>query len=139
VKELDKQAEAASGDIVMARVGELLSAAKVQGGVTVVVGEVPSASADVLRGAVDWLRNKSQASAVLLASADNGKVTLIAGMSREVVDKGVKAGDLIREVAPLVGGKGGGRPDMAQGGGTDPSGLPALLEKSEAWLIAKLG
>ena len=58
------------------------------------------------------------------------KVTLVSGMSKAAVEKGLKAGDLIREVAPLVGGKGGGRPDMAQGGGNDPTSIPTALEQA---------
>ena len=119
-------------------VASLLDSATEVGGAAIVVGEVPAAKADALRGAIDWIRNKTDASAVLLACADDKKVTLLAGMSKAVVAKGVKAGDLIKEVAPLVGGKGGGRPDMAQGGGGDPSGIPNAVERAKAWLGQKL-
>jgi alanyl-tRNA synthetase len=59
-------------------------------------------------------------------------------MGKAVVAKGVKAGDLIKELAPLVGGKGGGRPDMAQGGGNDASGIPAAIERAAAWITERL-
>ena len=137
-KKIEKQQAAASGDAVKDRVAELLAAAKTIGDVTVVVGDVPSAGADALRGAIDWVRNKTTASAVLLATENDGKVVLIAGMSKAVVAKGVKAGDLIKELAPLVGGRGGGRPDMAQGGGSDASGIPAAIERATAWILQKL-
>jgi alanyl-tRNA synthetase len=78
------------------------------------------------------------ASAVLLGFASDEKVTLVAGMSKDVVERGVKAGDLIKEICPLVGGKGGGRPDMAQGGGNDPKGLPKALDRAREWLGEKL-
>ncbi len=131
------QASAAEGD-VLATAAELLESAAVVNGTHVIVGEVPTASADALRHAVDWFRQKTESSAVLLACSDGHKVTLIAGMSRDVVKRGVKAGDLIREIAPAVGGKGGGRPDLAQGGGGDPAGIATALEQAAAWLTAKL-
>ncbi|MCC7292102.1 MAG: alanine--tRNA ligase [Phycisphaerales bacterium] len=108
-------------------------------GVTIIVAEVPPAPPDALRGAIDWIRQKTDASAVLLACVgEEGKVTLMAGMSKTVVERGIKAGDLIKEVTPLVGGKGGGRPDLAQGGGTDATGLPKVLEASVSWLAERL-
>ncbi|UCE62040.1 MAG: hypothetical protein JSU63_10025, partial [Phycisphaerales bacterium] len=72
--------------------------------------------------------------AVLLATVADDRVTLIAGMSKDVVGKGLRAGDLIKEIAPAVGGKGGGRPDMAQGGGNDATGLPNALDSARAWI-----
>ncbi len=138
-KEQAKQASAQSGQSAMDQVASLLESAKAVGDVTVVVGEISGASADALRGAVDWVRNKTDASAVLLASGIDGKVTLIAGMSKGVVAKGVKAGDLIKEIAPTVGGKGGGRPDMAQGGGNMPEKIGDALQTAQEWLNQKLG
>jgi len=138
VKEEGKQAAAASGEAVQDAVANLLAAAQTVGGVTVVVGEVPPASPDALRSAVDWVRNKTPASAVLLAYVSDGKVTLMAGMSKAVVEKGIKAGDLIKEITPLVGGKGGGRPDMAQGGGPDAAGVPNALAQAATWVRQKL-
>jgi len=137
-KEQEKQSAAVSGDAVMDRVKDLLAAAATLHGVTVVVGEVPAAPVDALRAAIDWIRNKTSASAVLLAMVSDNKVTLMAGMSKAVVDKGVKAGDLIKEIAPLVGGKGGGRPDMAQGGGTDASQLVSALTRAASRIGEKL-
>ena len=116
----------------------VLESADSVGDVTVVVGEIPDAPTDALRGAVDWVRNKTEASAVLLASGIDGKVTLIAGMSKSVVAKGVKAGDLIKEIAPTVGGKGGGRPDMAQGGGNLPEKIGDALQSAREWLNQRL-
>ncbi|MCH7591692.1 MAG: hypothetical protein IH989_02775, partial [Planctomycetes bacterium] len=139
VKQQQKQSASASGEAVMDCVRKLFENAATIGGVKVVVGEVPSAPTDKLRGAIDWVRNKTEASAVLLAGVTGDRVTLIAGMSKAVVAKGVKAGDLIKEIAPLVGGKGGGRPDMAQGGGTDPSGVNAAIEHAVQWLAGRLG
>ncbi|HNQ24481.1 MAG TPA: alanine--tRNA ligase [Phycisphaerae bacterium] len=137
-KKQEKQAASATGEAIMQRVAELLAAAETVAGLTVVVGEVPPAAPDALRGAIDWIRQKTPASAVLFACAENDKVTLIAGMSHDAVKRGLKAGDLIKEIAPLVGGRGGGRPDMAQGGGTDPAGVPTALDRAKAWIAAKL-
>jgi alanyl-tRNA synthetase len=134
----EKQSAAASGDAVMDKVKSMHANAPKISGVTVVVGEVPAAPVDALRGAVDWVRQKSPSSAVLLAMIDDNRVTLLAGMSKDVVDKGVKAGDLIKEISPLVGGKGGGRPDMAQGGGTDATGMTAAIDLARNWITAKL-
>ena len=116
----------------------MLDTAEMVEGVTVVVGDVPPAPVEALRSAIDWVRNKTGASAVLLVMTVEDKVTLVAGMSRDVVGKGLKAGDLIREVAPLVAGRGGGRPDMAQGGGNDPAGIPHAIEHAKAWVREKL-
>jgi alanyl-tRNA synthetase len=139
IKKQEKAAASASGEAVQDAVAALFEAGPEIAGVKVVVGEVPEAQADALRSAIDWVRNKTEQSVVLLVSAgDEGKVTLIAGMSKSVVKQGVKAGDLIKELAPLVGGRGGGRPDMAQGGGTDAAGIPAALERANAWLTEKL-
>jgi alanyl-tRNA synthetase len=139
LKTAEKRQSVESGGQVRTRVEELYETAETWSGVTVVVGEVPHADADALRGAIDWVRNKSQASAVFLAMADGDKVTLIAGMSKDAVAKGLKAGDLIRETAPVVGGKGGGRPDMAQGGGNDPSRIAESVQAARVWLKSKLG
>ena len=137
-KRLEKQSASASAGAVQETVAALLQETPVVDDVVVVVGEVPQAEADALRSAVDWVRNKTEASAVLLVTAAGDKVTLIAGMSKVVVKKGVKAGDLIKEIAPIVGGRGGGRPDMAQGGGTDPSQIPQAIDRAKAWLAEKL-
>ncbi len=139
LKEQQKETAAASGEAVMEAAAKLFAEAKTIGGVTVVVGEVPTATADALRGAIDWIRQKTDASAVLLGCVSDGKVTLVAGMSKAVVDRGVKAGDLIKEICPLVGGRGGGRPDMAQGGGSDAAGLPSALQRAREWITERLG
>jgi alanyl-tRNA synthetase len=133
-----KEQAGKAADDVMSTARSLLGEAEVVGGTHVIVGEVPRAPADALRTAIDWFRQKTESSAVLLACRDDNKVTLVAGMSRDAVKKGLKAGDLIREAAPLVGGKGGGRPDLAQGGGGDPSGIPAALERAKSWLEERL-
>jgi alanyl-tRNA synthetase len=138
-KKHQKQASAQAQRGAVEAVGDLLAAKALDvHGVTVVIGEVPSGNADALRSGIDYVRNKKGSSAVLLATVEDGKVTLVAGMSKDVVDRAVRAGDLIKEICPLVGGKGGGRPDMAQGGGNDPKGLTKALERAREWLNEKL-
>ncbi len=138
-KEQQKKSSAQAQRGAVEAVAEMLAAKSVEvGGVTVLVAEVPHGNADALRSGIDYVRNKKGSSAVLLATAEDGKVTLVAGMSKDVVERGVKAGDLIKEICPRVGGKGGGRPDMAQGGGTDPKGLPKALDRAREWLGERL-
>jgi len=138
-KEHEKKAAATAQRGAVEAVGEMLASQALDlGGVTVVVGEVPAGHADALRSGIDYVRNKRGSSAVLLATVEDGKVTLVAGMSKDVVERGVTAGDLIKEICPLVGGRGGGRADMAQGGGNDPKGLPKALDRARGWLGEKL-
>ncbi len=139
IKAQSKQAATAAAGDVMTRAQELLDSAQFVGDTKIIVGEVPQANTDALRGAVDWFRQKTESSAVLLACHDGEKVTLLAGMSKDLIAKGTKAGDLIREIAPIVGGKGGGRPDMAQGGGSKPEAIGAAIEGATAWLVERIG
>ena len=138
-KEHQKKLEAQAQRGAVEAVADLLASKAVDvAGVTVLVAEVPHGNADALRSGIDYVRNKKGSSGVLLATVDDGKVTLVAGMSKDLVERGIKAGDLIKEICPLVGGKGGGRPDMAQGGGDDPKGLAKALERAREWLNEKL-
>jgi len=86
---------------------------------------------------MDQLKSTLKSAAIVLASVDSGKVTLIAGVTADLTAK-VKAGELVSHVAVQVGGKGGGRPDMAQAGGTDPAGLPKALESVTTFVKSKL-
>jgi alanyl-tRNA synthetase len=86
----------------------------------------------------DQLKNKLGSAALVLAAVSGDKVSLIASVSKDAMDK-VKAGDLVNFVALQVGGKGGGRPDMAQAGGNDPSGLVSALQQVPAWVQERLG
>lgn len=91
----------------------------------------------MLRTMVDDLKNQLGSTIIVLATVAEGKVSLIAGVSKDVTDR-VKAGELIGMVAQQVGGKGGGRPDMAQAGGTDAAALPGALASVKGWVSAKL-
>ena len=106
-------------------------------GVKLLVSELSGVEPKMLRTMVDDLKNQLESTIIVLATVVEGKVSLIAGVSKDVTDR-VKAGELIGMVAQQVGGKGGGRPDMAQAGGTDAAALPAALASVKGWVSAKL-
>ncbi|HAO9131345.1 alanine--tRNA ligase [Escherichia coli] len=106
-------------------------------GVKLLVSELSGVEPKMLRTMVDDLKNQLGSTIIVLATVVEGKVSLIAGVSKDVTDR-VKAGELIGMVAQQVGGKGGGRPDMAQAGGTDAAALPAALASVKGWISAKL-
>jgi alanyl-tRNA synthetase len=120
----------------------LLKSAEQMGGVTVVVSEVADVESNLMRQLIDQVRAKTSPlpSAVLLASrSGNGKVTLVAGISKELQARQLSAGDWIRPVAAAVGGGGGGRADMAQAGGKIPAKLPEALQIAKATIRGMLG
>ena len=106
-------------------------------GVKVLATSVDGADAKTLRVTMDKVKDKLGSGVILLAAAEGDKVSLVAGVTKDLTDR-VKAGDLMRHVAEQVGGKGGGRPDMAQGGGTDAAALPAALESAYRWVAEQL-
>jgi alanyl-tRNA synthetase len=106
-------------------------------GIKVLAARLDGADAKVLRETVDKLKDKLKSVAIVLGSVDGEKVTLIAGVTPDLVTK-VKAGELVGHVAGQVGGKGGGRPDMAQGGGTEPAKLESALASVSGWVSQKL-
>ncbi len=106
-------------------------------GAKVLAAALEGADAKGLREAMDKLKDKLKSAAIVLAATDGGKVTLIAGVTSDLTGK-VKAGELVNHVAQQVGGKGGGRPDMAQAGGTDASKLPEALQSVRAWVEQRL-
>jgi len=113
-----------------------LSAVDVKG-VKVLAANLEGADAKTLRDTMDKLKDRLKSSAIVLASAEGEKVSLIAGVTQDLIAK-VKAGELVNFVASQVGGKGGGRPDMAQAGGTDPKGLPKALASVRGWVEERL-
>jgi alanyl-tRNA synthetase len=116
---------------------DLVGGAADVGGVKVVAASIDGADAKSLRETVDKLKDKLKSAAIVLGSIQDGKVTLIAGVTGDLTAK-VKAGELVNHVATQVGGKGGGRPDMAQAGGTDPAKLPAALSSVRGWVEQRL-
>jgi alanyl-tRNA synthetase len=106
-------------------------------GAKVVAATLDGSDVKTLRETMDKLKDKLKSAAIVLASVSDGKVTLIAGVTSDLTAK-VKAGDLVNHVAKQVGGKGGGRPDMAQAGGTDAAALPKALQSVESWVGERL-
>jgi alanyl-tRNA synthetase len=106
-------------------------------GAKVVAATLDGADAKTLREAVDRLKDQLKSAAIVLGAVADGKVSLIAGVTPDLVGR-VKAGELVNFVARQVGGKGGGRPDMAQAGGTESANLPAALESVRAWVEQRL-
>ena len=104
------------------------------GGVRVVASRVDGVDGKALRGMVDDMRAKLGTGVVLLVAESDGRVSLALGVTKDLTDR-FNAGDLVREIAAVVGGKGGGRPDFAQAGGDDPSKVDAALERFESLLM----
>jgi alanyl-tRNA synthetase len=125
-RSLEKEIERLNAKLAAAQSGELLSSALEINGVKVLATEVQGVDPKSLRDMLDQLKNKLGSGVVVLAAHDGEKVSLVAGVTKDLTGQ-VKAGDLIRELATQLGGKGGGRPDMAQGGGTDIAALPQAI------------
>ncbi len=107
------------------------------GGTKILAAQLEGADSKTLRDTLDQLKNKLGSSAILLASENAGKVLIIAGVSKDKTGD-IKAGDLVNVAAAEVGGKGGGRPDMAQAGGDKPENIPQALQAAKSWLQANL-
>jgi alanyl-tRNA synthetase len=126
-KALEKELAALKGKLAGAASGDLLGQAREIKGVKVLAARVDGVGSTELRDLQDQLKNRLGSGVVVLGTAEGDKVSLIAGVTADLTGR-VKAGDLIKALAPMVGGKGGGRPDMAQGGGTDAGALAAALD-----------
>lgn len=133
VKTLEKEVAALKSKLAAGQGDELVTKAVDVNGIKVLAATMEGADVATLREAMDKLKDKLGTAAIVLASVLEGKVSLIAGVTKDATGK-VKAGELVNFVAQQVGGKGGGRPDMAQAGGTDPSGLPAALAGVAGWV-----
>ncbi|WP_323120857.1 alanine--tRNA ligase [Burkholderia alba] len=133
VKALEKELGALKSKLASSQGDELAQQAVEIGGVHVLAATLDGADVKTLRETVDKLKDKLKSAAIVLASVDGGKVSLIAGVTPDASKK-VKAGELVNFVAQQVGGKGGGRPDMAQAGGTEPANLPAALAGVKGWV-----
>jgi len=136
-KRLEKELADIKAKAASAAGADLAAQAEDIGGVKVLAARLDGADAKALREALDRLKDKLGSAVILLATESGGKVSLIAGVTKDLTDR-CQAGELIRAAAAKVGGKGGGRPDMAQAGGTDPSGLPAALALAKTWVGARL-
>ena len=137
VKMLEKELERLKSKLAASQGDELVSQAVDVAGIKVLAAKLDGADAKTLRETMDKLKDKLQTAAIVLGSVSDGKVALIAGVTADATAK-VKAGELVNFVAQQVGGKGGGRPDMAQAGGTEPDNLPQALAGVVAWVQQKV-
>jgi alanyl-tRNA synthetase len=136
-RSLEKELERLGSKLAASQGDELMSQAVEVNGVKILAALLEGADAKVLRETLDQLKNKLKSAAIVLASVQDGKVQLAAGVTADTIAK-VKAGDLVNHVAQQVGGKGGGKPDMAMAGGTDPKGLAVALKSVQAWVSERL-
>ncbi len=136
-RSLEKELERLGSKLAASQGDELMAQAVEVNGVKILAAQLEGADAKVLRETLDQLKNKLKSAAIVLASVQDGKVQLAAGVTADTIAK-VKAGDLVNHVAQQVGGKGGGKPDMAMAGGTDPKGLPVALKSVQAWVSERL-
>ena len=137
VKSLEKELAKLKAKLASSQGDDLAGQAVDVKGIKVLAARMEGADAAALRETMDKLKDKLKSAAIVLAAVADGKVSLIAGVTADLTAK-VKAGELVNQVAQQVGGKGGGRPDMAQAGGTDPSKLGEALASVNGWVEAKL-
>jgi alanyl-tRNA synthetase len=137
VRALEKDVARLKARLASSQGGDLAAQAVTVNGAQVLATTIEGADAKVLRETLDELKSRLKSAAIVLGSTEGGKVTLIAGVTSDLTGR-IKAGDLVNHVATQVGGKGGGRPDMAQAGGTNPAGLAAALQSVPTWIAERL-
>ena len=137
-KELEKELAAAKQQLLTGGSLDIMDGVTEIGGIKVLATRMDGADARTLRDAVDRFKDKLKSAVVVLGSVENGKVRLAAGVTKNNTDR-IRAGDVIKPVAEQVGGKGGGRPDFAQAGGSNPDGLDAALASVPGWVMEQLG
>jgi len=140
-KKLTKQIKSGisqGGGGCMGKAKELLEKAEKIGDASIVVSKIDGGIEQV-RQAIDMIKKKASSAAVVFASVSDGKVMLLVGVTDDLIKKGLKAGDIVKEIAPVVGGGGGGRPQMAQAGGKNPEKTDDALAKAKEFIAAKLG
>jgi alanyl-tRNA synthetase len=136
-RNLEKQLEALKSKLASQTGGDLAGQAQEVDGIKVLAAKLEGANVKTLRETVDQLKNKLGAAAIVLASHEGDKVSIIAGVTRAESDR-IRAGDLANHVAEQCGGRGGGRPDMAQAGGNQPQNLDSALESVVSWVESRL-
>ena len=137
-RQLEKELEQLKGKLASSAGSDLVSQAQDINGIKVLAAKLEGADVKTLRDTLDQLKNKLGNAAVVLAAVQDGKVSLVAGVTKDQT-KLIKAGEMVNAVALQVGGKGGGRPDMAQAGGTNPAALDAALASVPDWVRNQLG
>jgi alanyl-tRNA synthetase len=137
VRSLEKELAALKGKLASSQGDELMASAVDVNGIKVLAAMLAGADAKTLRDTMDKLKDKLKTAAIVLATVEGGKVQIAAGVTNDSIAK-VKAGELVNFVAQQVGGKGGGKPDMAMAGGTDPSRLDAALASVRGWVAERV-
>jgi alanyl-tRNA synthetase len=137
VRDLEKELAAVKGKLASAKGDEMLSQAVDINGVKLLVAKLDGADTKTLRDTMDKLKDKLKTAIIVLAAVDGDKVQLAVGVTMDTTGK-VKAGELVNYLAAQVGGKGGGKADMAMAGGTEPAKLGAALDSVQAWVTPKL-
>jgi alanyl-tRNA synthetase len=137
VKQLEKEIAALKGKLASAQGDELVAQAVDLGGIKVLAATLAGADAKTLRDTMDKLKDKLKSAAIVLAAVDGDKVQIAAGITADKIGK-LKAGELVNFVAQQVGGKGGGKPDMAMAGGSNAAAVPAALASVQAWVAERL-
>ncbi len=122
----------------MAEAKQLLDKAEKIGKSSVIIGRLSATSAEQGRAAIDMLKKKAKSAAIVFGFEDDGKVTLLAGMTDDLVKKGLRAGEIVRQIAPIVDGGGGGRDQMARAGGKNPKKINNALKKAAELIKEKL-
>lgn len=140
-KKLSKELKSAAkqtGIDVMAEAKKLLETSEKIGSTSIIIARLSTASIEQARAAIDMLKKKAKSAAVVFGFVDSGKATLLAGVTDDLVEKGLKAGDIVKQIAPLIDGGGGGRPQMAQAGGKNPKKIDDALTKAVEIIKEKL-
>ncbi len=136
-RQLEKDVQQLKAKLASGAGTDLAAGAKQINGVNVLAAQLDGADVPAMRGAMDQLKNKLGSAVILLASSEGDKVTLIAGVTKDLLGK-AKAGDIVKEMAPYVDGRGGGKPDLAQAGGKKPEGIADALAAFDKWAHANL-
>jgi len=137
VRNLEKELEQLQAKLASGAGDKLLEQVRQVNGAQVLAARLDGADPKVLRETLDRLKDKLGTAAIVLAAVQDSKVTLIAGITKDLIGR-LHAGELVNHIAQQVGGKGGGRPDMAQAGGNNPAGLDAALADVPAWVEKSL-
>jgi len=136
-RSLEKQLEQLKAKLASQAGSDLASQAVEVSGIKVLAAQLEGVDPKSLRDTLDQLKNKLGKAAIVISTVVDGKVSLVAGVTKSETSL-IKAGDLLKHVAEQIDGKGGGRPDMAQGGGNNPDALPAALDSVSAWVKGQL-
>ena len=137
LRELQKENEALASKLANQQAGDVFKEVEEINGVRVITAKVNVKDMNQLRQLADQWKQKDYSDVLVLATANDDKVNLLAAVNAAAEAKGIKAGDLIKTIAPIVGGGGGGRPDMAQAGGKNPEGIAEALTKTKEWIAEK--